>query len=223
MVATTEQPDISSYAPYLALMSLGQGMQQMGTGPSDTPPTNTANSTLSNTLALMQMRKEREQAGTAPAAQPTSTSSASPLGGGGGVPLASMLSMLNGGGTAAGATGATGTAGATGATGTAGATGATGAGAAGGAGAGAAGAGAAAMAIPAAIAAAIMGGKELEQRESKSPLGRGLLSGLGPSFSQVKEDPKLALTTLLGVPFINGAIRSDKAGSATTDWRAIFK
>lgn len=92
---------------------------------------------------------------------------------------------------------------------------------AGGAGAGAGG-GLAAMGPIAGFAALIGGGKLLEERNSQSPVGRGLLSMLGPSISQMRADPKLAVTTAVGLPFLNGFIRNNKAASAKPEWAGFM-
>ena len=75
---------------------------------------------------------------------------------------------------------------------------------------------------PFAIAALIMAGKRVENQNADNPLGRGLLSMLGPSAAQIKEDPKIGLTTALGIPFINGWIRNDKAANAKPEWASLF-
>lgn len=73
-----------------------------------------------------------------------------------------------------------------------------------------------------AIAALIASGKTIEHNNANNPLGRGLLSMLGPSLNQVKADPKLGLTTLFGLPFLNGFIRNDKAAHAKPEWSFLF-
>ena len=94
---------------------------------------------------------------------------------------------------------------------------AAGAGAAGG-GAGAGGAGGAALMNPyLAIPAAVVAGKTYESYHPDSPISRASLSLAGPSAGQMMKDPKLAATTALGVPFLNGFIRSDKAAGADTE------
>lgn len=181
---------------------------------------NDNNSMLINLMLMEQMNKDH--------ADMVNGTNTAPSGGGmpmGGLNPYLLLgegSPLAGGGAGAGAAGGAATpaagAGATGA----GATGA-GAGGAGGAGGGAAAAGGlGALGWAGLIAAGVIAGKETEQTQSQNPIGRGLLSALGPSIPQMKEDPKLALTTALGVPFINGAIRSDKSASAAPEWRSLF-
>jgi hypothetical protein len=71
--------------------------------------------------------------------------------------------------------------------------------------------------------AALIGlGKGVEHKNPNTPYGRALLSGLGPSLNQIKADPKLGLTTALGVPFLNGWIRNDKAAKAKPEWGGLF-
>lgn len=78
--------------------------------------------------------------------------------------------------------------------------------------------GLAGAATPLAFAAMIGGGKLIEHNNPDSTYGRGLLSMLGPDFNQIKADPKLGFTTALGVPFLNGFIRNDKAAHAKPEW-----
>ncbi len=71
---------------------------------------------------------------------------------------------------------------------------------------------------PALFAYLIAKGKTLEQKNPNSVLGRGLLSGLGPSFNQVKKDPKLAV-----IPhFLHGWLRNKKAAKAKPEWAGLF-
>ncbi len=73
-----------------------------------------------------------------------------------------------------------------------------------------------------AIATAIVAGKTIEQKNPNSIVGRGLLSGLGPSFNQIRADPKLGALTLAGLPFLGGAVRNDKAANASPEWAFLF-
>jgi len=173
---------------------------------------NDNNSMLINLMLMEQMNKDHADRVNG-ANAPSGT-------GGGGMPMGGLnpyLFLGEGSPLAGGGAGAAGGAGAGGTS--AGAAGAGGAGA----GAGATGAGGlGALGWAGLIAAGVIAGKETEQTQSQNPIGRGLLSALGPSIPQMKEDPKLALTTALGVPFINGAIRSDKSASAAPEWRSLF-
>jgi hypothetical protein len=74
------------------------------------------------------------------------------------------------------------------------------------------------LGTPLAYAALIGAGKAVEHNNPDSWIGRALLSGLGPSIAQIKEDPKLGLTTALGLPFLNGWIRSDEAAREEPEW-----
>lgn len=71
---------------------------------------------------------------------------------------------------------------------------------------------------PLVYARLIAAGKVIENKNPNSFLGRGLLSGLGPSFNQVKADPKLAF---LG-PFA-GLFRNQKAAEAKPEWYGLAK
>lgn len=76
---------------------------------------------------------------------------------------------------------------------------------------------------PAAGFAALIGsGKLIENKTHDTPLGRGLLSGLGPSLAQIQKDPKLGFTTAIGVPFLNGWLRNDDAAEADPEWASLF-
>lgn len=175
-----------------------------------------------NPLMMMRLMQMRQQQPTSPVA-PVASPSPSPAPYAGSAPTASEMGVMPafGGATNAAPAGTAADMGVMPAFG-----GATNAGAAGGSGAAAggsgAGAGAGAFAIPAAAAVGIMAGKTLESQYPDTWLGRGLLSGLGPSIPQVMADPKLGLTTALGLPFLNGWIRNDKAANAKPEWFQMF-
>lgn len=95
--------------------------------------------------------------------------------------------------------------------------------AASGAGGSVGGAGFGAFGPAAAFAALIGAGKLIESENADSPLGRGLLSGLGPSISQIFEDPKLGAFAALGVPFLGGIFRSKKASRTEPEWAPLVK
>lgn len=109
------------------------------------------------------------------------------------------------------------------AAGTFGVGGGAGAGAAGGGAGASGGAGAAGMAGMgyAAIPAAVIAGKYYETNHPDSPLARTSLSLAGPSAGQMMEDPKLAATTALGLPFLNGFIRSDKSAGKENELQML--
>jgi hypothetical protein len=73
----------------------------------------------------------------------------------------------------------------------------------------------------AAMAAAVLAGKTAEYKNPGEWYSDASLSLLGPSFNQMKEDPKLGLMTALGLPFLNGFIASDKAKAAPPEWYGI--
>lgn len=77
-------------------------------------------------------------------------------------------------------------------------------------------------ATPALFAALIGAGKNVESNNPDSWYGRGLLSMLGPSGNQIKQDRKLGWTTALGIPFVNGFIRNDDAAKADPEWKGVF-
>lgn len=83
-------------------------------------------------------------------------------------------------------------------------------------------AGMGAMATPLAFAALIAGGKMIEHDNPDSWYGRALLSGLGPSISQIEADPKLGLLTAIGLPFLGGWLRSDDAADTAPEWAGLF-
>ena len=66
-------------------------------------------------------------------------------------------------------------------------------------------------------------GKMLENQYPDSPLGRALLSGLGPSIPQMIADPKLAGFAALGVPFLGGVFRNDKAAKAEPEFAGLWR
>lgn len=74
----------------------------------------------------------------------------------------------------------------------------------------------------AAIAAAIGVSKAAEANQGNSDLGKLLGSLNAPSLNQIKEDPKLGLTTALGIPFVNGLIRNDAAANARPEWESLL-
>lgn len=68
-------------------------------------------------------------------------------------------------------------------------------------------------------AALIMLGKRVEHNNPDSPLGKGLLAGLGPSIAQIREDPKgMGLPTLAGLPFLTPFTGSKKARETKPEW-----
>lgn len=87
-------------------------------------------------------------------------------------------------------------------------------------GSGGAGGGAMGAAGPAALfAALIAAGKMAEYDNPNSIQGKASLGLLGPSFNQIKEDPKgVGLPTALGVPFLAPFTGSDKARAAKPEW-----
>lgn len=75
----------------------------------------------------------------------------------------------------------------------------------------------------AAIMAAVAASKAVEANQSPdSGFGKFLGSVNAPSINQIKEDPKIGVTTAIGIPFINGFIRNDKAASARPEWESLF-
>jgi hypothetical protein len=77
---------------------------------------------------------------------------------------------------------------------------------------------------PAALFAALIGlGKNTENNHAGTPLGDGLLAGLGPSAAQIFEDPLgMGLPTLLGAPFLTPFTASDKAKKTAPEWQGLF-
>ena len=68
-----------------------------------------------------------------------------------------------------------------------------------------------------AMIAAIVAGKTIESKNPDTAYGRASLSLLGPSFNQVKADPKLAFAG----PFA-GLIRNDEAANASPEWSKLL-
>lgn len=67
-------------------------------------------------------------------------------------------------------------------------------------------------------------GKMIENQNPNSPVGKGLLAGLGPSFAQIKEDPKgMGLPTLAGLPFLTPWTGSKKARETEPEWAGFWK
>jgi hypothetical protein len=91
-----------------------------------------------------------------------------------------------------------------------------------GAAAGSPGVGVGAYASPLAIAALIAGGKMAESKDPNGPMGKIGQTFLGPSLAQIGADPKVGLTTILGVPFLNSFIMSDKAKGTAPEWAGLF-
>lgn len=89
-------------------------------------------------------------------------------------------------------------------------------------GAGSSGGSAAMMNPYTAIAALVLAGKTAEYKNPGEWYSDASLSLLGPSLGQMREDPKLGLTTLLGLPFLNGFIANDDAKSAAPEWGAFL-
>lgn len=85
------------------------------------------------------------------------------------------------------------------------------------------GAGMGGMFSPAMFAALIGMGKNTEANHWDKPVGKGLLAGLGPSFNQIKADPKgMGLPTALGVPFLTPWTANDESRKAKPEWSGFF-
>ena len=67
------------------------------------------------------------------------------------------------------------------------------------------------------FAALIAAGKMAEYKNPDSVYGRASLSLLGPSFNQLKADPKLAFLGPLG-----GIFRNDEAAKAPPEWSKLL-
>lgn len=79
------------------------------------------------------------------------------------------------------------------------------------------------LASPAFFAALIGMGKNTEANHPNSPLGQGLLAGLGPSISQIAKDPMgMGLPTLLGAPFLTPFTSSKQAQQTKPEWSGLF-
>jgi hypothetical protein len=88
---------------------------------------------------------------------------------------------------------------------------------------GSAGMGMGGLASPGIFAALIGMGKNTEANHAGTPLGDGLLAGLGPSAAQVMEDPVgMGLPTLFGAPFLTPFFGSDEAKAASPEWSGLF-
>jgi TolA-binding protein len=74
----------------------------------------------------------------------------------------------------------------------------------------------------AAIMAAVAVTKGAEYRSPDSAVGKLGQTFNAPSFNQIKADPKVGLTTLAGIPFINALIMNDKAKRAQPEWEQLF-
>lgn len=74
----------------------------------------------------------------------------------------------------------------------------------------------------AAIMAAVAVSKGAEARNSDGPIGTLGRTFMAPSGNQIKEDPKVGMTTALGIPFINNWIMNDKAKKARPEWEGLF-
>lgn len=73
------------------------------------------------------------------------------------------------------------------------------------------------------MVAAIMGGKLAQRKWGDSPGGRAMHSILGPSLSQLKEDPIQILPMLGGMPWINGIIGSKVSIEEDPEWYPLVK
>lgn len=85
-----------------------------------------------------------------------------------------------------------------------------------------AGGGLAALA-PFGYAAAIGVGANTEANHANTPLGDGLLAGLGPSAAQIWKDPLgMGLPTLLGAPFLTPFTASKDAKATKPEFSGLF-
>lgn len=146
-----------------------------------------------------------------PVQQPTQ---APPQQGGGGMPMMNpmgAMGMFGGGGGGAAAGGA--------------ANGVEAAAAANSAGAGGAGGGMGslgALGPVGAIMAAVALTKGMEYRNPDSLAGKLSRTFNAPSLAQIKEDPKVGVTTALGVPFLNNWLMNDKAKKTKPEWESFL-
>lgn len=74
----------------------------------------------------------------------------------------------------------------------------------------------------AAIMAAVALSKGVEYRNSDNMLGKLGQTFNAPSINQIREDPKVGLTTALGIPFVNSFIMNKKAKKAQPEWEQMF-
>lgn len=73
-----------------------------------------------------------------------------------------------------------------------------------------------------AIMAGVVASKGLEYRHPNGVIGTLGQTFNAPSFNQIKKDPKVGVTTALGIPFINSLIMNDKAKKAQPEWESLF-
>jgi len=67
-------------------------------------------------------------------------------------------------------------------------------------------------------------GKMIESKNPDTPVGNGMLAGLGPSLAQIKEDPKgMGIPTAIGLPFLTPFTGSKKAKSTKPEWAGLWE
>jgi hypothetical protein len=72
------------------------------------------------------------------------------------------------------------------------------------------------------IGALIMIGRIIQDNNKDNALGKGLLGLMGPGIDQVMDNPKLAIPTALGVPFLNAFGLFDKKPSVGPNFNSIM-
>lgn len=92
----------------------------------------------------------------------------------------------------------------------------------GGAGGGGAGGAMSSLGPIAAIMAAVAATKGAEARNPDSLVGKLGRTFNAPSGAQIAADPKVGMTTALGIPFINNWIMNDKAKKARPEWEGLL-